>query len=129
MERSLHESDIDIYAVFGIVQDLTMKTKFSREQAEEWNKLLENTKEAMDQVFGKLESIKHASEVARIQRQTAPTKANTKRRSQKRHKLALNQIDVSEASAAWCAMKQISRGSGSRMSGRVRRVHRQMDKP
>ena len=81
MERLLHEPNIDIYTVFGIVQDLMMKTKFSRERAEEWNKLLDSAKEAMYQAFGKLESIKRASEVARIQIQTAPITASAEKRS------------------------------------------------
>ena len=118
MERLLHEPDIDIYAVFGIVQILTMKTKFSRERAEEWNKLLDSTEEAMDQAFGKLESIKRASEVARIQRQTAPTTANAERRSQRRHKLALDQVDVAGASAA-CAERRIKAAEAEYLAASV----------
>ena len=100
MERLLHEPNIDIYTVFGIVQDLMMKTKFSRERAEEWNKLLDSAKEAMYQAFGKLESIKRASEVARIQIQTAPITASEERRSQRHQKLALDQASEAEYLAA-----------------------------
>ena len=102
----LHGPNINIYAVFGIIQDWTMNTKISRDCAEEWIKPSEIAEEAMDRAFGKLECIRRASEVVQIQRQRALASANAERRWRMHHKLALDQVDVSETTAA-CAKKQV----------------------
>ena len=106
MEGFLHDPDINIYAVLGIVQDWTMKMKISRDHVEDCTKPSEIAEEAMGQAFGNLECIKRAPAVARIQRQRAPTTASAEQRSQRRHNLASTQVDVSEAAAA-CVEKQV----------------------
>ena len=98
MERllQLRKSDVDITDVFEIIRDLTMKTKFSRERAGEWDKMVDTSDENFKQVAA---IAKKARQTANVARAMAYRAANKVSRRGKQRESALELANEAKAEA------------------------------